>query len=74
MLTDTKARAARPAEKAYKLTDRGLHMSPTGARSWRFDYRLHGKRETRTIGRFPDVSLGAARDALSRARALVPRA
>lgn len=76
MLTDTKARAARPAEKPYKLTDRDglyLHVSPTGAKSWRFDYRLAGARETLTIGRYPDVPLGAARDALGRARAFVAR-
>lgn len=76
MLTDTKARAAKPRVTPYKLTDREglyLHVSKTGAKSWRFDYRLAGARETLTIGRYPDVGLGAARDALSRARVLVAR-
>ncbi|HZM33873.1 MAG TPA: tyrosine-type recombinase/integrase [Burkholderiales bacterium] len=76
MLTDTKARAAKAREKPYKLGDREglyLYVTPTGAKSWRFDYRLAGARETLTVGRYPDVGLGAARDALSRARALLAR-
>ena len=72
MLTDTKARAAKAKEKSYKLADRDglyLYVAPTGEKAWRFDYRIAGARETLTIGRYPDVGLGAARDALSRARA-----
>jgi Arm DNA-binding domain len=45
MLSDTKARQAQPREKPYKLADQGalyLLVSPTGAKSWRYDYRLHG--------------------------------
>ncbi|MGH8567883.1 MAG: tyrosine-type recombinase/integrase, partial [Gammaproteobacteria bacterium] len=64
MLTDTKARAARPKAAPYKLADRDglyLHVSPSGAKSWRFDYRFAGARETLTIGRYPDVSLEQAR-------------
>ncbi len=64
MLTDTKIRAAKGREGAYKLADRDglyLHVAPSGSKSWRFDYRLAGKRETLTIGRYPDVSLEQAR-------------
>lgn len=76
MLTDTKIRAAKPRERAYKLTDReGLYLSisATGARSWRFDYRLGGARETLTIGRYPEVTLEQARRRLSEARSMVAR-
>lgn len=84
MLTDTKIRAAKAAQKPYKLTDREglyLHISPTGARSWRFDYRLGGARETLTIGRYPEISLEQARHgtrkpgfvSLADARAMVAR-
>ncbi len=84
MLTDTKARAAKAQAKPYKLADRdGLYLfvSPTGAKSWRFDYRIAGARETLTIGRYPDVSLEHARHGarkpgficLADARALVAR-
>ena len=71
MLTDTKARAARANQKAYKLTDRdGLYLFITtgGAKSWRYDYRLQGARQTLTIGQYPDVSLTSARDRLAEAR------
>ena len=60
MLTDTRVRQARAHQKPYKLADeKGLYLyvSPSGAKSWRYDYRLNGKRETLTIGRYPDVSL-----------------
>jgi len=64
MLTDIKARQARPKEKPYKLTDHGglyLYIAPTGAKSWRYDYRLHGRRETLTIGKYPETNLAEAR-------------
>ena len=46
MLTETKIKAARPAEKPYKLADgRGmsLFVQPTGAKLWRFRYRYAGR-------------------------------
>jgi hypothetical protein len=64
MLSDTKARQARPRERPYKLADHGglyLLVSPTGAKSWRYDYRLHGRRETLTLGTYPDAKLAEAR-------------
>lgn len=74
MLTDTKARTARATGKPRKLTDRdGLYLfiTPNGAKSWRYDYRLAGARETLTIGRYPDTPLTKARDKLAKARELV---
>ena len=71
MLTDIKARAARAKQKPYKLTDRDglyLYVTTSGAKSWRFDYRLLGSRQTLTIGQYPDVSLTVARDRLADAR------
>jgi len=65
MLTDTKARTARATGKPRKLTDRdGLYLFITtkGAKSWRYDYRVAGSRETLTIGRYPDVPLTEARN------------
>lgn len=74
MLTDIKARAAKAKQKPYKLTDRdGLYLFITtnGAKSWRYDYRLLGARQTLTIGQYPDVSLTVARDRLADARRAV---
>ena len=76
MLTDTKVRTAKSKSKPYKLGDRdGLYLfvKPSGAKSWRYDYRLAGARETLTIGLYPDVTLTHARDELASARRLVAR-
>lgn len=45
-LTDSKIRAAKPTEKVYRLPDReglSLEVRPTGAKFWRFRYRLDSK-------------------------------
>ena len=54
-LTDTALKALKPQAKAYKVTDgAGMYVvvSPSGGKSFRFDYRLDGKRETLTVGRY----------------------
>jgi integrase len=76
MLTDTKVRQAKARSTPYKISDQGglyLHISTTGAKSWRYDYRLHGKRETLTLGRYPDVSLAGAREIHAEARRQVAK-
>lgn len=55
---------AQPKPKSYKLTDSGglcLFVSAKGCKSWRFNYRFNGKRQTLTIGKYPDVSVDDAR-------------
>ena len=57
MLTDSQLKILKPREKAYKVSDAlGLYVavSATGSKSFRFDYRLDGKRETLTIGRYQE--------------------
>jgi integrase len=74
MLTDTKIRRTGARAKPQKLWDGGglyLYVSTTGAKSWRYDYRIAGRRETVTFGLYPDVTLDAARDKLAEARRLV---
>ena len=54
MLTDTKLRNLKPKSKLYKASDRdGIYVtvSPTGTVTFRYDYRLNGRRKTLTIGR-----------------------
>jgi hypothetical protein len=49
VLNDTKLRNLKPQDTLYKVVDRdGLYVvvSPGGAVSFRFDYRLNGRRET----------------------------
>ncbi|RQV70327.1 site-specific integrase [Burkholderia cenocepacia] len=55
MLTDLELRALKPTGRIYKVADqRGLYVAVTsaGAVSFRFDYRLNGRRETLVIGRY----------------------
>ena len=48
-----------------------LLVTPKGQKWWRFDYRLHGKRYTLSLGVYDDVSLKTARERRSKARELV---
>lgn len=61
MLTDMKLKALKPAGKIYKVADQqGLYVAVTrtGVVSFRFDYRVNGRRETLVIGQY-DPNLGA---------------
>ena len=54
-LTDTALKALKPKQKAYVVSDdRSLYAEvlPTGAIVWRFRYRLNGKREKLTLGKY----------------------
>lgn len=65
-LTDLKIRTAPPREKPYKMSDgRGLYLlvNSTGAKYWRWKYRINGREKVLAIGVYPDVSLKQARDA-----------
>jgi integrase len=73
-LTDRQVGNAKPRKKPYKLTDgRGLYLqvAPTGARLWRYRYRIGGKENVFALGAYPDVSLAQAREDLREARKLV---
>ncbi len=76
MLSAIKVQSAQPKEKAYKLFDRDnlyLIVRPTGTKSWKFDFRLNGKRDTYAIGSYPNTSLKDAREQTTEARAFVER-
>jgi integrase len=76
MLTDKAVKAAKPkpGNQYRKLADQGglyLFCTTDGTRSWRYDYRLAGKRKTFTVGLYPEVTLAEAREHHSDARKLV---
>ena len=76
MLTDTALRNFKPKSKTYKASDRdGMYVtvSSTGTVTFRFDYRLNGRRETLTIGRYglSGISLAMAREKLLDAKKAV---
>lgn len=54
MLTEFALHNLKPRTALYKIADRdGMHVavSPAGTISFRYDYRVNGRRETLTIGR-----------------------
>ena len=65
-LSDTAIRKAKPAATPTKLADgEGLYLllNPNGSRWWRWDYRrpVTGKRNTLSLGTYPDTGLADAR-------------
>ena len=74
MLTDLKARQAKPRDRDYKLADSGgldLFITTRGFRSWRMKYRFAGTEKRLTFGPYPAVSLSEARDKRDEAKRLL---
>lgn len=73
-LSDPTVRNAKPQDKIYRLRDGGglyCEVLTTGAKVWRYNYRIHGKQKTFTIGEYPDTSLSEARTSKDNAKKLV---
>lgn len=73
-LTDTAIRNAKPGEKPYPLRDEKslyLIVTPSGSKWWRLDYSFAGKRNTLSMGVYPDVTLKAAREKRDEVRRLL---
>lgn len=76
MLTDAELHHLRPRAKAYKVADRdGMYVkvAPTGTLTFAYDYRLNGRRETLTIGKYgrAGISLARAREKCLDAKRLI---
>lgn len=70
-LTDRQIRAAKPSEKKQKLNDGSglyLEITPKGNKVFRFDFAIHGKRQTLTFGRYPELSLNEVRNLHAQAK------
>ena len=65
MLTDAALKHLKPKEKIYKVTDRdGMYVARhdrQGRSSFRLDYRMNGRRETVTFGKYGPAGLSLAR-------------
>ena len=73
MLTDTALKNLKSKDKTYKVSDRdGMYalFKTTGTIVFRLDYRLHGRRETLTIGQYgrDGITLAEARERCIEAR------
>jgi hypothetical protein len=80
VITNAKAQSAKPATKPYKLHDSGglyLLVRPSGAKLWRYKYRIDSKENVFAVGEyFADkrtghLSVEAARRARDEAKDLV---
>lgn len=64
MLTVKRIEAAKAGDRQYKLADgHGLYLLVTrhSVKSWRTNYRVGGKQKTKVFGKYPEISLAAAR-------------
>src|SRR3984893_7640848 len=64
MLTDASLKHLKPKKKPYKMTDRdGMYVlvRPSGALTFQLDYRMNGRRETVTFGKYGPAGLSLAR-------------
>lgn len=76
MLNDAKIKAAKATGKRYELVDGAglyLEVTATGAKIWRYRYRLMGQREKIRIGAYPAVPLTEARARRAELEAMVVR-
>jgi integrase len=65
VLNNTKIKALKPKEKAYRILDTdGLYIEvrPTGKKIWRVRKKDKGKELVMTLGEFPDIELKKARE------------
>ncbi|MBY0498774.1 MAG: tyrosine-type recombinase/integrase [Nitrosomonas sp.] len=68
-LTDSIIKAAKPKEKDYSLADGhglGLLVKSSGAKWWRYRYRVNGTAKMLSLGVYPDVTLKEARNQQAR--------
>ena len=76
MLTDAAIRKIGLRDKPYKVSDmHGLYLlvNPNGARYWRWNFSHRGKRQTLSLGVYPEVSLKEAREKRTDASKLLER-
>ena len=63
-LLDISVRNTKPGDKDKRLNDGGglyLLIKPNGAKWWRLDYSIEGKRKTLSLGVYPVTGLADAR-------------
>ncbi|MCF8104359.1 MAG: tyrosine-type recombinase/integrase [Desulfohalobiaceae bacterium] len=64
-LNDVKIKALKPGDKPYRVADsEGLYLevTTTGSKLWRLKYRFGNKQKTLALGKYPEITLAAARD------------
>jgi integrase len=70
-LTDVQPKNAKPKDKPYKLSDGGglfLLVNTDGTKYWRMAYRFDGVQRLLAFGKYPEITLAAARKKRMEAR------
>ena len=71
-LSEIQAKQAKPKVKPYKLAaGHGLYLlvNPNGSKIWRMKYRIGGKERLLSFGKYPAISISAARQKQVNAKA-----
>lgn len=75
MLSETQIKNLKPKDKAFKVADRdGLYLvvTPSGTKTFRYNYKINGRYETLTFGRWKEqITLSQARQKLLEAKQLI---
>ncbi len=64
-LTETKIKKLKPKDRLYRVADGNnlyIEVKPTGAKFWRFRFKLNGKYSMVSLGEYPFISLKRARE------------
>jgi len=67
-LFDSRLRSLKPRSKSYRVADGGglfAEVFPSGGVSFRYQYRIGGRKERVVIGTYPAMTLARARQAHS---------
>ncbi|MGO4522987.1 tyrosine-type recombinase/integrase [Dyella sp. 2RAF44] len=75
-INEAKIRAAKPRESLYKISDTGglyLAVTPKGAKLWRYKYRLDGRENIFSVGKYPATGILEARRKHAEAKERVMR-
>lgn len=70
-LTDTEVKNLKPKEKDYKLSDGNnlfIVVRKTGSKFFRFDFTFNNKRQSMSLGSYPEVTLKDAREKRNKAK------
>ena len=73
-LTVLEIKNLKPKEKLYRVADGGglcLEVTPAGGKAWRWRYKLNGKAQLVSLGKYPAVPLEKARKLRDEVRAQV---
>lgn len=73
-MTEALCKSLKPKEKDYKIADQNglsLLVKTNGSKWWRFSYSFDGKRNTLSMGTYPQTTLKEAREKRDEARRMI---